>query len=199
MQFRQLSSFCQSISRIHFYPFSGHTNMTLFSFSNASILIHQSSAFFLCFLVRTFTIIFFFSAFILSFLPKLLHVWVYSSSFSPDTPNFRFEFSQNFLLGFLFGCTTALSPRIHPILYIEAKKDHPAPIIKNRDETRQLNLISDILRPFPKWKTNYYSILLSMHGEGFRMVVLKIFVNTAVSCLCKKLITEFLGRKLIIV
>ena len=155
MQFRQLSSFCQSRSRIHFYLFSGHTSITLFSFTNASILIHWSASFFLCFLVRPFLLNFLGKTFLYCFLmrtftiilgvrllflhcytqfslwvlfgyPFSLPFWVYDCSFSPVTPNFRFEFSLNFPLRFLFGCMWPhLSPP-HPILYIEIKIPQPA-------------------------------------------------------------------------
>ena len=127
MQFRQLSSFCQSRSRIHFYLFSGHTSITLFSFTITSILIHWSASFFLCFLVRPFLLNFLGKTFLYCFLMRTFTIILgVRLLFSLVTPNFRFAFSLNFPLRFLFGCTTALSPRIHPILYIEAKKRSPS-------------------------------------------------------------------------
>ena len=149
MQFRQLSSFCQSRSRIHLYLFSGHTSITLFSFTITSILIHWSASFFLCFLVRPFLLNFLGKTFLYCFLmrtftiilgvrllflhcytqfpllvlfvfPFALPFWVCDSSFSPVTPNFRFEFSLDILLAFRFGCTTALFPLLHPIFALSS-------------------------------------------------------------------------------
>ena len=135
MQFRQLSSFCQSRSRIHFYLFSGHTSITLFSFTIASILFHWSASFFLCFLVRPFLLNFLGKTFLYCFLMRTFTIILgVQQFFFPFYTQFSlwvlFEFP--FTLPFWVYVTTFIASTPNSLYWNKNPLRSPAPIIKKR-------------------------------------------------------------------